>query len=335
MGHCLTIDDIIFMQIDFKYADLLNDEVFKLVFGQESSKDVMIEFLNRVIPERTIVDVFYKDKEMHSDYVGKKGAVYDLLCMTDDGSRIIVELQKRKQDWYAERTLYYSMYQILKQVNAGGKSYDLYPVYVISILDFTMEQNDGISDVKTVYRLLEECHHTVLTDRVTYIFIELPKFRKSEEELDGDILEGIYFCLKNMRTLHQKPKVLTHGVFDKIFWTTEFLKMDEETRTKIMESMTTERDLENQFEYVRKAGFAIGHKEGCAAGRVEGHAVGRKEGREEGRKEGREEGLKEGLKEGRKAERIDVARRMLAAGLSVEQIAELTQLSIEQIKEIQ
>ena len=34
------------MQIDFKYADLLNDEVFKLVFGQESSKDVMIEFLN-------------------------------------------------------------------------------------------------------------------------------------------------------------------------------------------------------------------------------------------------------------------------------------------------
>lgn len=27
---------------EFKYADLLDDEVFKLVFGRESSKDVMI-----------------------------------------------------------------------------------------------------------------------------------------------------------------------------------------------------------------------------------------------------------------------------------------------------
>ena len=54
MGHCLTINNVIFMQTDFKYADLLNDEVFKLVFGQESSKDVMIEFLDQVISDRTM-----------------------------------------------------------------------------------------------------------------------------------------------------------------------------------------------------------------------------------------------------------------------------------------
>ena len=52
------------MQYDFKYADLLNDDVFKLVFGQESSKDVMIEFLNRVITDRVIVDLDFMDKEM-------------------------------------------------------------------------------------------------------------------------------------------------------------------------------------------------------------------------------------------------------------------------------
>ena len=66
------------MQIDFKYADLLNDEVFKLVFGQESSKDVMIEFLNQVIPDRTIVDVEYLDKEMHPQESDKRMSVYDL-----------------------------------------------------------------------------------------------------------------------------------------------------------------------------------------------------------------------------------------------------------------
>lgn len=64
------------MRYDFKYADLLNDEVFKLVFGQESSKDVMIEFLNQVIPDRHIVDLDFMDKEMRSLEPGRKNSVY-------------------------------------------------------------------------------------------------------------------------------------------------------------------------------------------------------------------------------------------------------------------
>ncbi len=53
------------MSHDFKYADLLDDDVFKLVFGRESTKDVMIEFLNQVITDRTIEDLDFIDKEMH------------------------------------------------------------------------------------------------------------------------------------------------------------------------------------------------------------------------------------------------------------------------------
>ena len=48
------------MDYDFKYADLMNDDVFKLVFGQESSKDVMIEFLNQVINDRQADDDFHR-----------------------------------------------------------------------------------------------------------------------------------------------------------------------------------------------------------------------------------------------------------------------------------
>lgn len=66
------------MRYDFKYADLLNDEVFKLVFGQESSKDVMIEFLNQVISDRHIVDLDFMDKEMRSLEPGRKNSVYDM-----------------------------------------------------------------------------------------------------------------------------------------------------------------------------------------------------------------------------------------------------------------
>lgn len=249
------------MQIDFKYADLLDDEAFKLVFGQESSKDVMIEFLNQVIADRTIIDVDFMDKEMHPDRRGKKGSVYDLLCRTDEGSKVIVELQRRKQDSYAERMLYYSMHQILNQVESGESSFDFCPVYVISILNFTIEQNSGIPDVKTVYRLYEENYDKLLTDRITYIFLELPKFVKDVDQLDGNVLEGMYFCLKNMPRMVEKPKALTHDVFDKIFSIAEFYNMDEETRFRILDSMTTERDLKNQFAYVREEGRQEGRQE--------------------------------------------------------------------------
>ena len=92
----------------------------------------------------------------------RKDSVYDMFCKTDDGSRIVVEVQRRKQDSYIERTLYYSTFQIHNQVDAGRDSYAFCPVYVISILDFNIDENRGNPDVKTVYRLYEEGKHCLL-----------------------------------------------------------------------------------------------------------------------------------------------------------------------------
>ena len=288
------------MQYEFKYADLLDDDVFKLVFGQESSKDVMIEFLNQVIDDRTIVDLEFMDKEMKSMDREKKDSVYDMFCKTDDGSRIVVEVQRRKQASYVERTIYYSMFQVRNQVDAGRADYAFCPVYVINILDFNIDENKGNPEVKTVFRLREDRTHALLTDKLTFIFLELNKFKKSIEELDGDILEGMYFCLKNMARLDGCPEVLTHEVFKKMFDISELLNMDEDTRSKVLIKMTTERDLRNQMAYARKEAIA------------------------EGLAEGREVGLAEGRAEGRKERSIEIARKLLAAGYPKEEVMELT-----------
>ena len=249
------------MSYKFKYADLLNDEVFKLVFGRESTKDVMIEFLNQVILDRKILDLEFIDKEMHPIERDAKGTVYDMFCKTDDGSRIIVEVQRRKQPFYPERALYYSTFQIQRQVEAGAEYYDFLPVYVVSILDFKMDDDPDANAVRTAYRLYEEASHKLLTDRVTFIFIELPKFTKTVEELDGNILEGMYFCFKNMTELESRPEVLDHQIFTKIFDVTELYNMDQDTRDKVLENMTTERDLKNQMIYAREEGREEGHVE--------------------------------------------------------------------------
>ena len=292
-----------FMSYDFKYADLLDDDVFKLVFGRESTKDVMIEFLNQVIPDRKIVDLEFIDKEMHPVERDAKGVVYDMFCKTDSGARIIVEVQRRKQPFYPERAIYYSTFQIQRQVEAGADTYDFLPVYVINILNFKMDGNKERADVKSVYRLYEETTQRLLTDRVTFIFIELPKFRKSIDELDGNVLEGMYFCFKNMAVLEECPKVLTHQIFRKIFEVSELYNMDQDTRDKVIHKMTTERDLRNQMAYARQ--------EAIEEGRAEGHA--------------------EGHAEGRAEVRAEVAREMLADGMPVDKIAKYTALSIEEI----
>ena len=290
------------MSYKFKYADLLNDEVFKLVFGRESTKDVMIEFLNQVILDRKIVDLEFIDKEMHPIERDAKGTVYDMFCKTDDGSRIIVEVQRRKQPFYPERALYYSTFQIQRQVEAGAEYYDFLPVYVVSILDFKMDDDPDANAVRTAYRLYEEASHKLLTDRVTFIFIELPKFTKTVEELDGNILEGMYFCFKNMTELESRPEVLDHQIFTKIFDVTELYNMDQDTRDKVLENMTTERDLRNQMTYAREEGLA------------------------EGRVEGREEGHVE--------ERAKNAKNLRDLGVDPEIIAKATGLTVEEIQNL-
>ena len=285
-----------FMSYEFKYADLLDDDVFKLVFGRESTKDVMIEFLNQVIPDRKIVDLEFIDKEMHPAERDTKGVVYDMFCKTDSGARIIVEVQRRKQPFYPERAVYYSTFQIQRQVEAGADAYDFLPVYVVNILDFKMDKHDVGTDIKTVYRLYEERSRRLLTDRVTFIFIELPRFMKTIDELDGNVLEGMYFCFKNMSVLDERPKVLTHQIFSKIFEVSELYNMDQDTRDKVIHKMTTERDLRNQMAYARQ------------------------------------EAIEEGLAEGRAEGRAEVARGMLADGMPVDKIAKYTNLSIEEIE---
>ena len=299
------------MSYEFKYADLLDDDVFKLVFGRESTKDVMTEFLNQVIPDRKIVDLEFIDKEMHPVERDAKGVVYDMFCKTDSGARIIVEVQRRKQPFYPERAIYYSTFQIQRQVEAGADSYDFLPVYVVNIMNFKMDNREDDTNVKTIYRLYEENSHRLLTDRITFIFIELPRFRKSVYELDGNVLEGMYFCFKNMAVLDNRPKVLTHSVFNKIFEASELYNMDKVTRDKVIHKMTTERDLRNQMAYARQEAISEGRAEGRAEGYAEGHA--------EGREEGREEGLRYAV------------MRMHDSGLDVGHIAEIMGISVDDV----
>ena len=195
-------------------------------------------------------------------------------------------------------------------------------VYVISILNFNLDENAGNPNVRTTFRLYEEKAHSLLTDKVTFIFLELTKFRKELNELDGNILEGMYFCFKNMAFLKERPEILKHDVFRKIFEVSELLNMDDETRSKVLEKMTTERDLRNQMAYARQQAIEEGKAEGLAKGLEEGREKGLAQGRAEGRAEGQQEA------------KLEIARKFKELGIDEQTIITATGLDAQVVADL-
>ena len=144
------------------------------------------------------------------------------------------------------------------------------------------------------YQLQETKTFKQMTDKLEFVFVEVAKFNKSEDELETDLDKWLYL-LKNMSTLLERPAALRDRVFGRLFDVAEYARLDDEERKNYVEAMNTARDTYNQIAYA--------------------HETGHKEGREEGREE----------------KAYEIARKMIAKGLDVDTIAELTGLTKDEI----
>ena len=277
-----------------KFINPFTDVGFKKIFGQEVSKDLLIDFLNDLlVGERSIKDITFLDKELLPEYMGDRGVIYDIYCTTEAGEHIIVEMQNRQQTNFKERALFYLSHTITRQGEKGARwEFDLKAVYGV------------FSDRDT---------HEVFSDKLRFIFIELPSFNKEEEECETDFERWIYI-LKNMETLNRLPFKARKAVFEKLEKIVDIASLSKEERMKYDESIKVYRDNLATISFAENKGL--------------------KRGREEGLKEGIEKGLKEGRKEGRKEGILSVARNLRSGGMSVEAIAAATGLSIEEIEQL-
>ncbi|MBD9293826.1 MAG: Rpn family recombination-promoting nuclease/putative transposase, partial [Bacteroidales bacterium] len=186
--------------------------------------------------------------------------------------------------------------------------------FFLGILNFKYE-DDEMTEHR--YRLMEATSKKLMTDKLEFVFVEVEKFDKSEDELETDLDKWLYL-LKNMSNLLERPERLRDRIFTKLFDVAELAQLDDEDRIKYIKAMNTERDTYNQIEYARETG----REEGLEEGHKKGH------------KEGKEEGLKEGRAEGAKQTSFDIAKRMLEKGIDIETISELTGLTEKEISEL-
>ena len=103
-----------------KYLNPFTDFGFKKLFGEEPNKDLLISFLNSFLPERhNIHDLQYTKHEYQGYTALDRKAIFDLNCVSSSGERFIVELQKAKQNYFKDRSLYYATFPIQEQAQRG------------------------------------------------------------------------------------------------------------------------------------------------------------------------------------------------------------------------
>jgi len=279
-----------------KYVNPLTDFGFKKLFGTEPNKMLLIDFLNQILPDRQIKDLSYSSGERQGLTELDRKAIFDLYCIGDKGERFIVEMQKAKQNFFKDRSVFYASFPIQEQAKKNQWNYQLDPVYSIGILDFIFDDHKGEKEFLHIVELKNQrCE--VFYDKLKFIYLELPKFKKREEELETHFDKWMYI-FTHLSQLQDRPAKLQDRIFTKLFEAAEIAKFTPKEREAYEESLKYYRDIKNVVD------------------------TSREEGREEGRQEGRKE------------RNIEIAKELKENGVSVEIIMQSTGLSKKEIENI-
>lgn len=233
-----------------RYARILLDYWFKRAFGMENRKRLLMLFLQEVIPEHRIASLTYAPQEHENPHPQMKGIRVDVECTDEDGTRFVVEMQLAHQQHFYERALFNSTFAIQEQMIAGQDSYDFPAVYFIGLMDFTL--HEGTDRVLFRYELLERMDNELMTDRIQYIFLELPNCRVISP--DSTVLEKFCYALHNMENLPDRPEGFEGELFRLLFETAEIATFTPQEKIKLENDMRTERDLRNQIAYAYDKG---------------------------------------------------------------------------------
>ena len=281
-----------------KFINPFTDFGFKHIFGREMDKDILIEFLNDLLEgEHTIKDLRIMNNERLPETEQGRKVIFDIHCETDKGERIIIEMQNREQPHFKDRALYYLSHSVVEQGIKGTWDYEL------------ADRENG----------------QVFNPKFRQIYIELPRFNKEEEECETDFERWIY-VLKHMDTLDRMPFKARKAIFERLERIGSMANLTPKQRAQY------EAEWKMYNDYYNTLDFAV--EKGMKKGMEEGMEKGLQKGLEEGLQKGLQKGKAEGKAEGRQEEKHSIALNLKKLGVSIEQIAFATSLSIEEIEKL-
>ena len=299
-----------------RYINPFTDWGFKRLFGQEFSKDLLINFLNDLFEgEFQIKDVTFKDKEQLGDTNDLRGCIFDIYCVTDDDKHFIVEMQNRWVPFFVNRSIYYASKAFVAQRKkfdeAGVRTAILYqfvPVYVVCIMNF-MPREHEVTKFRTDVALREKSSDSMFSDKLRFIYLSLPFFDKSEEEFETG--------------------------FEKLIYVLKYMEMDEVFKNLPLAEQKKMLDYLAKLPDVRFLSSEEREKYDESIKAVDDYYSGLYGSYVEGEKKGIAKGIAEGRVEGELSKGLTIARNLLSMGMSWLQIMQATGLTEEELKPLQ
>ena len=298
-----------YKEMQSRYINALTDYGFKRIFGE---KDIMKAFLTDLLePASPIADITFLDKEFSGMSEYERGVVYDLMCVTEDGSRFIVEMQNRNQTQFSDRILFYLSRAFSSQEKRGNARWDysLTPVYGIFFLNFRLHGFKPLK-LRTVQLKVDETGE-VFSDKLKVFTLELPEYRTMKEE---DCKTRMDYWLYNLTNLESMETTLPfqneQPIFNKIGNIAELAHLSPDELQKYNISIDTYRTTLSVLRNERTIGFKKGEEKGMKMG------------------------VKQGRAEGRAEEKLANAKSLKENGVAVTVIAKSLGLSIEDINNL-
>ena len=232
-------------------TEMLNpfcDEGFKRIFGD---KILLMDFLNSFVDAGApIVDLTYENKELVSVESDGRTIIFDLFCKLDNGMNVIIEMQNKNQDFFVDRAVFYLSRAISAQGEKGRIwKYGINSVIGIFITQFRVFDND---DVLSEMKLIDPKTHKMVSDKMHGYFIQLPKFKKSNNGCVDHFDEWIY-NLKNMERMGN-IEFKDQEVFDRLWNLSNCSMLSIEERRKYERSLKAYRDYVNQLDFAKEEG---------------------------------------------------------------------------------
>ncbi|PRX30360.1 putative transposase/invertase (TIGR01784 family) [Orenia metallireducens] len=274
------------------------DFAFKKLFGSEENKDILISFINSVLDQdEPITDLILKNPYDAKNFKNDKLSILDVKAVDTKGVWYNIEMQITDQDYYDKRALYYWARLYTGQLESGANYDKLEKTIVINVLNFNCLEED---DYHNIYQLLNRESKEELIDHLEIHFIELEKYNKDLSEVQTAL--------------------------DR--WT-EFLKRaDKYDKDKIPTQLAELASIEKAIKVLDTIGLTKEEREAYEARlkwlRDEEMAL----------KKAERKGMEKGMEKGREEERKQLIINMLKNGISVEEIAKMTQLDKKEVEKI-
>ncbi len=176
-----------------KYLNPYTDFGFKKLFGEEASKDLLMDFLNQILPQHhQIQTLYFRNGENLADTANERKAIFDIYCQSASGERFVVEMQKAKAKHFKDRSLFYATFPIREQVQTGEWDFKLAAIYFVAILDFEYDDKNS----KRVFRrdvCLKDQYGEVFSEKLHFCFLQMPLFDKTATAVQSQFDKWCFF----------------------------------------------------------------------------------------------------------------------------------------------